>query len=517
MNIQSKKIRYIILMLIMAINISMLTGCGAEEKKTVKIESVQDFNDKKLTIGVISGYIFGEEVETYLPEAKTKVYYSREEAYKGLQIGEVDGVADDEPAIRARMRSDDSVSMADGYVDSSEYSFLFQKNEWGETLSKQFSEYIAKLKESGELAQLDEKWFGKNTENKVSEDYSTLPDTNGTLNITYEGADVPFAYTSRDKPVGYEIDIAIGFCKEYGYGLNIVKREFQDTLEGIKSGEYDAGCGAITITEARKKDYCFGAADYEGGIGICIRSVNNSALEDKSKNEFERSVKKTFLDHDRYKLFLKGILLTLLITICSVLGGTILGVIFYILSKRGNGVVRLIIRMITGFIHLVPAVMLVMLIYYSFYSRLTTGGIIAAISAFTLVFSDDVYRVILKNAKARKNDELQEQYRLEYIDTKEFFDVLFKRKYAVIDDYKEKIITLIKMTAVVGYVSVQDMTRVFDVVRRESLETMTPLIATTALYFLLILIITVIFDRIGNSEPKNKEKKKVSEENTKEE
>ena len=511
MNNQKKTFKYILLMLILGLSFSLLTACGAEEEKRIKIKSVNDFENGDLTIGVISGYVYGEEVEANLPNAKTRVYYSREEAYKGLAIGEVDGVADDEPIIRSKMRNDDSISQAAGYIDESDYSFIFTKNEKGADLSEKFSTYVKKLKESGELKALDAKWFGKDTHNKTSEDFSTLPATNGTLNITYEGPDIPFAYTSREQPVGYEVDIAIGFCKEYGYGLNLIKTDFQDTLEGVKSGKYDGACGAITITEARKESYYFGEPDYEGGICIAIRRVNDASSGNLKKTAFERSLGKTFVDHDRYKLFIRGILITLFITIVSVVFGTIIGIILYIYSKRGVGFVRFLIRIITGFIHFVPAVMLIMLIYYSLFSKLNTGGIIASVMAFTMCFADDVYRVIIRNAKARKNDELQEQYRLEYIDTKEFFDVLLKRKQAVLEDYKEQIINLIKMTAVVGYVAVQDMTRVFDIVRRESLETMMPLVVTTVLYFLLIFLVTALFNKLGSGKTKEK-----SEENKKE-
>ena len=72
----------------------------------------------------------------------------------------------------------------------------------------------------------------------------------------------------------------------------------------------------------------------------------------------------------------------------------------------------------------------------------------------------------------------------------------------VVEDYKERIITLIKMTAVVGYVSTQDMTSVLNTIRMESMETMMPIIATTLCYIILILIITVILNRIGRKKPK---------------
>ncbi len=57
-----------------------------------------------------------------------------------------------------------------------------------------------------------------------------------------------------------------------------------------------------------------------------------------------------------------------------------------------------------------------------------------------------------------------------------------------------------KMTSVVGYISVQDMTKVFNNIRTESLETAMPLFVTTVTYFLIISLISRIFRYRGRKE-----------------
>lgn len=492
----------LLIMMMLLFSVLLATACGAKEEKKKSPESIQDFSTGELKIGVVSGFIFGAEIKKLYPDAEIVDYYTREEAFKGLAIGEVDGFADDEPILRSRIRSDESIRMIDGYIEESEYSFIFQKSEEGEKYSSLFSEYIEELKSSGELAALDEKWFGKDTSNKKSEDYSSLPETNGKLTIAYDGSSIPFAYTSRNMAVGYEVDIAIGFCEKYGYGLEIVKTDFPDIMSGIKEGRYDAGIGGVTITDARKEDYYFGAPVYKGGISICARNDIEETEGKGAYDSFSRSFRKTFVEKDRYKLFFKGIFVTLFITLVAVICGTGLGIILYIFSKRGNRLVVFLIRLFTGLVHAIPVVMILLLIYFAFYNHMSIGGILAAQSAFIIYFADEIYRMIVKNAKARKDDKLQEDYRLEYIDTKEFFTILFKRKAMVVEDYKERIITLIKMTAVVGYVSTQDMVYVVNTIRMESMETMMPLLATTLAYILIILLITVILNKIGSKKPK---------------
>ena len=502
MNYRKKIIRktlYLILLVITSLLI--FSACDEKEEKVLDVESVQDFNSEDYTIGVVTGFIFDEEIKENLPNANIKVYDNRENAYKGLMAGEVDGIAEDEPVVRSRLRNDDAIKLVPGYVKEADYSFIFQKNEKGKKLSGEFSDYISELRSSGELESLDDKWFGEETDNKKSDSADLLPNINGKLTVAYD-EEIPFTYNSGGKPTGYEIDIIIGFCEKYGYALEIVHDSFVNLFSGVSSGKYDAACDGITITESRKDSFYFGAPDYNGGTCIYVKSVVDGAEELQKSDTVSNSFKNTFVNNGRYKLFLKGILITIIIVLSALVGGIILGIIMYMYGKRGYPLVRLIIRIITGLIHCIPVVMIVMLVYYSFYNHMAVGGMLASQIAFILYFADEIYMMIERHAIKRKDDEedkynLQDKYRLEFIDTKEFFHILFRDKEEIVEDFRERVVTLIKMTAVVGYVTTQDMTRVFDVIRLESKETMIPLVATTITYFLLIALVIAIINRIN--------------------
>ena len=51
--------------------------------------------------------------------------------------------------------------------------------------------------------------------------------------------------------------------------------------------------------------------------------------------------------------------------------------------------------------------------------------------------------------------------------------------------YKSEIVGLIKATAIVGYIAVQDLTKMGDIVRSRTYEAFFPLIAVTVIYFVL--------------------------------
>ncbi len=68
-------------------------------------------------------------------------------------------------------------------------------------------------------------------------DYTELPDINGKLTFLTEGTFPPFSYLRDDMVVGYDVDIAARFCKEYGYALNVVMMNFEALMPAVTAGK----------------------------------------------------------------------------------------------------------------------------------------------------------------------------------------------------------------------------------------------------------------------------------------
>ena len=67
----------------------------------------------------------------------------------------------------------------------------------------------------------------------------------------------------------------------------------------------------------------------------------------------------------------------------------------------------------------------------------------------------------------------------------------------VLPAYRREIVGLIKATAVVGYIAVQDLTKMGDIVRSRTYEAFFPLIAVTVIYFLLEGLIGMLVSRLA--------------------
>ena len=80
----------------------------------------------------------------------------------------------------------------------------------------------------------------------------------------------------------------------------------------------------------------------------------------------------------------------------------------------------------------------------------------------------------------------------------------------ILPAYRGEIVGLIKATAVVGYIAVQDLTKMGDIVRNRTYEAFFPLIAITIIYFVLEGLLGFAVSRIGVSfDPKRRSRARI--------
>lgn len=66
---------------------------------------------------------------------------------------------------------------------------------------------------------------------------------------------------------------------------------------------------------------------------------------------------------------------------------------------------------------------------------------------------------------------------------------------------------MVKMTSVVGYIAVQDLTKVSDIIRSRTMEAFFPLIATAVIYFAVANGMTAVLSLVEKRlEPKRKKR-----------
>ncbi|MBQ5311051.1 MAG: transporter substrate-binding domain-containing protein [Oscillospiraceae bacterium] len=239
-----------------------------EAESTKKFKSLAELEDQE--IGIQSGTSMDQTVAEKIKCARFRNYDTYNALVDALKKGRIVAFPGDEPVIRQLMSSDDELTMINEFVDTFEFGYAFRKDEKGQALCDEFSEYIKGLEASGELNDIKAKWTSADESIKIVEDYTQFPATNGTLRMVTEGAYEPFNYFKDGKVIGYDIDIAAKFCREKGYGLEVEMLDFDRIIDAVAEGEYDFAGAGLTITPEREEKVYFSEPNYSGGVVMCV-------------------------------------------------------------------------------------------------------------------------------------------------------------------------------------------------------------------------------------------------------
>ena len=460
--------------------------------------SVEELRQKR--IGIQTGTNYDLLIRNAFPDAKPSYYNNQSDLLAALTAGKIDAFPSDEPVIRYIINQGYAgITYIPEYIDSFDFAYCFSKTDDGERLCAEFSEFISSLQADGMLSELKEKWFGADETGKQIPDYRTFPAPKGTLIMATDGDYPPFEYVRNGEVVGYDVDIAAQFCEAYGYGLQVQIMNMDAVLPAVQSGKCDFVGSALTITPERAESVLFSTPNYSGGVVLVVRS-NTGNQESTFWSGIKSSFDKTFIREKRWSLFLEGITNTLLITVLSLLCGTALGFGVFMLCRNGNRIANGITRFSMWLVQGTPMVVLLMILFYIVFGKAAISGVLVAVIGFTLTFGASVFGLLKMGVGAVDSGQYEAAYALGYPNRRTFFTIILPQALPlVLPAYKGEIVSLIKATAIVGYIAVQDLTKMGDIVRSRTYEAFFPLIAVTVIYFALEALLGFVISRIGLS------------------
>lgn len=470
----------------------------------------QDYNGKRL--GILVGPLMEDAAANYFPDCEVFIYNSYPDCISALVAGKIDCYLGDEPSLKCLHAENPEIDYIHDRITDNNYSFAFRKNDpESAALCKELNEFLAEAYANGTMQEIDDIWMGIDEERKVV-DMSGLTGENGTVRVVTTSTDMPWSYIKDGKNVGYDIDIVVRFCKKMGYALELGDVDFAARIPAIQSGRYDFTTD-MNVTPEREEQVLFSDPTSNGGLCLAVLSKDLAVQTQEGSffSDIKNSIEKTFIREDRYKLFLSGIMITLLITVLSIIFGTVLGFIVYMCCRKGGKFANIFANTYVWFVQGMPAVVLLMILYYIIFAKTQVSGTAVAIIAFTLVFGSGVFGMIKSGVNAIDKGQTEAAYALGYGDLHAFFRIILPQAIPhFLPAYKGEVVSLIKATAIVGYIAVQDLTKMGDIVRGRTYEAFFPLIAVAVIYFILGGILRLIVKRVEiDFNPKRRSRTKI--------
>ena len=444
----------------------------------------RELEDKR--IGVTTGSVQALQAEERFPDATFFYFSTSVDLLNALRTNKIDAYADADALVKYMMAENPDLTYMDEKLsDGMKAGAIFPKTERGKELCDEFSAFVREIRSNGVYDEILDTWFGDDEGKKTVPDIDGLPGPNGTLHMAADTSMVPFVFIKDEKPAGVDIDTVVRFCTEYGYGLEIVSMDFAGILPAIISGKCDFACGGIAYTAERAESVLFAEPTFEGGSVMAVLKTGNTA-DSGFWSSFTASFEKTFLRENRWKLFLTGTLNTFLITLLSMFFGTLLGFIVYMLCRGGNRAANAVAGFCMWLVQGMPVVVLLMVLYYIIFGKVRISGLWVSVIGFTLVFGCAMVGMLRSGAGTVDAGQSDAAYTLGYTDRKTFFRIILPQAALYfMPAYKGEAVSLIKGTAVVGYIAVRDLTKMADIVRSRTYEAFFPLIAVTVIYFLI--------------------------------
>jgi len=131
------------------------------------------------------------------------------------------------------------------------------------------------------------------------------------------------------------------------------------------------------------------------------------------------------------------------------------------------------------------------------FGSIDVAGELVAIIAFTLAFGATAGATMWTAVKGI--DVIQEEtgLALGYTRRQVFAKIIFPQaRQQFTPQLMGQFVNLVKDTAIVGYISVCDLTRASDLIRARTMDAFFPLISTAIIYFLICLLLALLLRKI---------------------
>lgn len=470
-----------------------LVGC-AKNNVQQTITDISQLNGHK--IGVVTGTILDVMTDENIENARKEYFETYSDLIIGLKQGKVSAYLTDEPIARVQCAEQKGIRYLEEYISHDDYAFAFSKTERGGALRDCFNEYLSEIRADGTLKEIEDKWFGDD-ESAKNVAYPASSGSAGTLRFITTGDVAPFSYVKDEKIVGYDIDVLCRFCEKYGYGLEISDATMAAIIPALVTEKADLAACCITVTEERSQSVYFSDADYKGGVVVVVADESTAAEDMGFFENLKESFYKNFIKESRWKMLLSGLGITVLISVCSGLLGAVLGFGVCMMRRCQNkiprGIAAVYIRIMQG----TPILVFLMILYYVIFGKSDISPVIVAIIGFAVNFSAYVSEMMRMGIASVDKGQNEAALALGYTKRQSFFKVVFPQAARhFLPVIKGEFISLVKMTSIVGYITIQDLTKASDIIRSRTYEAFFPLIVTAIIYFAISWLLTVALSRI---------------------
>ena len=203
-------------------------------------------------------------------------------------------------------------------------------------------------------------------------------------------------------------------------------------------------------------------------------------------NELQNLIYATFILENRWRFFLEGLQMTILLTVTSFVFGSLLGAGFCAMKMSKRPGIRKIANAVISFLVQLPTLVILMLFVYLIFGSVPISAVIIVIFGLTLKAGSYLADIFYTAITAVNKGEVEAAYTLGFNKIQTFFYVIFPQALNMgLPVYKNQFIITMQETSIVGYLAIMDLTRASDIITSRTLNALFGLLVISILYLLL--------------------------------
>ncbi len=459
-----------------------------------KLSVLDDIADKK--IGVFTGTVHDAFVAKKYPKAQILRYESTADLILSVKSGKIDAAMLDLITARLLMKHNPEMGLLSDKVLDMPLGVGFSKK--NPEIRQNFNDYLKEIKGDGTYDKIYNRWFVEDAEKAVMPTFKN-PTSGKILKVGVSVDDLPYVSFMNGEYVGFDIEMIKTFASRRGYQLEMTTMEFPSLVAALAAGKVEMVSDGIAISAERSKQIDFSDSYALFRTAVVAAKTNLTAYAGQEvkavKKSFLAKVSDSFYNNiileKRYLLIIDGLILTIMISFFAAIFGTMLGGLICWMKMSSNKILSTIAIIYISLLRGTPVLVLLMIIYYIVFASVNINPAVVAVFAFGLNFGAYVSEMFRTSIESIDKGQNEAGIAGGFTKVQTFIHIIAPQALRhLLPVYKGEFISLVKMTSIVGYIAVQDLTKASDIIRSRTFDAFFPLIMAAVLYLIISWLLT---------------------------
>jgi len=455
---------------------------------------MDDIADKK--VGIYTGTVHDGFVSKKYPNAQLFRFESTADLLLSVKTGKIDAAMIDLITARLLLKHNPELALLTDEVLTMPLGVGFRKED--KQLQADFNAYLKEIRANGIHDTISKRWFLEDAETAVMPQIDQ-PQGGKKIIAGVSVDDLPYVNVNQGKLVGFDIEMIQRFGAAKNYNIEFVQLEFPSMIAALTARKVDLISDGIAISAERQKqiDFSDSYADFKSALVVLKTRMIGGSTEEVvvEKKPFLKRIGESFHNNiileKRYQLIFNGLKVTILISIFAALFGTIIGGLVCYMRMAKNKLLSGFASFYISLLRGTPVLVLLMIIYYVVFASVNINPSVVAVVAFGLNFGAYVSEMFRTSIESIDKGQKEAGVAGGFTKIQTFIYIITPQALRrVLPVYKGEFISLMKMTSIVGYIAVQDLTKASDIIRSRTFDAFFPLIMAAVIYLILAWLLT---------------------------